>query len=127
VARIIAVADTFDAMYSTRPYRKILDLNVVIEEIKRIRGSQLEEDVVDALLELAAEGKIDKEKIDAAVTKAPTLSSLSDVIAEEEREKERQRKKAEGNKEKPEDTKDEKEKEQEDREFINNLGLGKGK
>ncbi len=129
VARIIAVADTFDAMYSTRPYRKILDLNVVIEEIKRIRGSQLEEEVVDALLELAAEGKIDKEKIDAAVTKAPTFSSLSDVIAEEEREKERQRqrRRAEGNKDKPEEIKDEKEKEQEDREFINNLGLGKGK
>ncbi|MCR5397913.1 MAG: HD domain-containing protein [Lachnospiraceae bacterium] len=63
VARIIAVADTFDAMYSTRPYRKQLDINVVLEEIKRIRGTQLEEDVVDALLELCEEGVIEWNKV----------------------------------------------------------------
>ena len=67
VARIIAVADTFDAMYSTRPYRKQLDLNVVIEEIKRIKGSQLEEEVVDALLQLCDEGVIEWNKVNEAV------------------------------------------------------------
>ncbi len=59
VARIIAVADTFDAMYSTRPYRKKLELSVVLEEIKRIKGTQLEAEVVDALLELADENMLD--------------------------------------------------------------------
>ncbi|MBR1523382.1 MAG: HD domain-containing protein, partial [Lachnospiraceae bacterium] len=71
VARIIAVADTFDAMYSTRPYRKQLELSVVLDEIKRIRGTQLEEDVVDALLELAGENKLDKAKVDAAIAETP--------------------------------------------------------
>ena len=67
IARIIAVADTFDAMYSTRPYRKQLELSVVLDEIRRIRGTQLEEEVVDALLELADEGRINKQAVDAAV------------------------------------------------------------
>ena len=66
VARIIAVADTFDAMYSTRPYRKQMLLEDVLTEIKRIRGTQLEEEVVDALLELAKENKLNKDEVDAA-------------------------------------------------------------
>ncbi|MCR5303977.1 MAG: HD-GYP domain-containing protein, partial [Lachnospiraceae bacterium] len=71
VARVIAVADTFDAMYSTRPYRKQLELSVVLEELKRIKGSQLEGEVVDAMLKLAEEGKLDKEKADASAVDAP--------------------------------------------------------
>ncbi|MCR4616977.1 MAG: HD domain-containing protein [Lachnospiraceae bacterium] len=73
VARIIAVADTFDAMYSTRPYRKQLELSTVLEEIKRIRGVQLDPEVVDALLELANEGMLNKEKAEAEVEKAPEI------------------------------------------------------
>ncbi len=65
VAKIIAVADTFDAMYSTRPYRKRLDLSVVLKEMDKIKGTQLEEEVVDALLKLAEDNKIDIEKIEA--------------------------------------------------------------
>ncbi len=119
VARIIAVADTFDAMYSTRPYRKILDLNVVLDEMRRIRGTQLDEEVVDALLELAAEGKIDKAKIDAAVEEAPRLASLSDItegkpIARTDKEKEEEEKRKEAL-----------QREREDQDFLNNLGLGK--
>lgn len=66
VARIIAVADTFDAMYSTRPYRKQMLLSDVLNEIKRIKGTQLEDDVVDALLALAEENKLDKDEVDKA-------------------------------------------------------------
>lgn len=64
VSRLIAVADTFDAMYSTRPYRKQMLLSDVIEELKRVKGTQLEEDVVDALVELADENKLDKDEVD---------------------------------------------------------------
>ena len=58
VAQIIAVADTFDAMYSTRPYRKQLPLDVVIEELKRVSGTQLNAEIVTYLSELVEEGKI---------------------------------------------------------------------
>lgn len=58
IAQIIAVADTFDAMYSTRPYRKKLDLDIVTAELKRCAGTQLNERIVGILLSLIEEGKI---------------------------------------------------------------------
>jgi len=50
-ARIVAVADTFDAMTSTRPYRDGLSMNIAIEEIKKNSGTQFDPKVVDAFLE----------------------------------------------------------------------------
>lgn len=61
-AQIIAVADTFDAMYSTRPYRKQLDIKVVEEELKRVSGTQLNGKIVEKMAELIEEGAIDKVK-----------------------------------------------------------------
>ena len=56
VARIIAVADTFDAMSSTRPYRKKLPEDFIINEIKNCAGTQLDPMVVEKFLELYNEG-----------------------------------------------------------------------
>jgi len=50
VARIIAVADTYDAMVSTRPYRKGLDRRKAFEEIVKYSGSQFDPIVVDAFV-----------------------------------------------------------------------------
>ena len=61
IAQIIAVADTFDAMYSTRPYRKKMELSEVAEEIKRSAGTQLSADVVKVFCELVDEGAFDDE------------------------------------------------------------------
>ena len=58
VAQIIAVADTFDAMYSTRPYRKKMPIQTVLDELKRVSGTQINAEVVDKLIELADEGII---------------------------------------------------------------------
>lgn len=63
VAQIIAVADTFDAMYSTRPYRKQMPLDVVIKELKRVSGTQLNGEIVNYLGELVNEGKIGKKAL----------------------------------------------------------------
>jgi HD-GYP domain-containing protein (c-di-GMP phosphodiesterase class II) len=49
-ARIFAVADTFDAMTSDRPYRKALPPEQALAEIRRCAGSQFDPQVVDALL-----------------------------------------------------------------------------
>jgi HD-GYP domain-containing protein (c-di-GMP phosphodiesterase class II) len=51
-SRIIAVADTFDAMTSTRPYRSALSRETAIEEISRGAGSQFDPAVVEKFLEL---------------------------------------------------------------------------
>ena len=56
VAQIIAVADTFDAMYSNRPYRGRMNFDKVVSIIKEASGTQLASDVVDAFLRLAERG-----------------------------------------------------------------------
>ncbi len=61
VASIIAVADTFDAMYSTRPYRKKMPLADVAAEIQRCSGTQLNPRVVEVFLQLVKEGAFDDE------------------------------------------------------------------
>ena len=62
-ARIIGIADAFDAMTANRIYRKQLDLDFVIKELKRNSGTQFDPKLVDILLSLIADGTIDVEKI----------------------------------------------------------------
>lgn len=57
VAQIIAVADTFDAMYSDRPYRKRMNFEKAVSIIKEVSGTQLQPDVVDAFLRLVDKGE----------------------------------------------------------------------
>jgi putative nucleotidyltransferase with HDIG domain len=52
-ARIIAVADAFDAMISDRPYRSALSITEAIDEIKRCAGTQFDPDVVASFLKTA--------------------------------------------------------------------------
>lgn len=59
-ARIFAVADTYDAMTSTRPYRQPLSHAEALAEIDRCRGTQFDPSVVDAFLSLFAEENIEK-------------------------------------------------------------------
>ncbi|HNX73493.1 MAG TPA: response regulator [Spirochaetales bacterium] len=51
LARIIALADTFDAMASTRPYRDSKGLDEILLEIRAERGKQFSPVVVDAFFE----------------------------------------------------------------------------
>lgn len=50
-ARITAVADTYDALTTDRPYRKGFPTEVAIQIIKEVRGTQLCPECVDAFLE----------------------------------------------------------------------------
>jgi len=49
LARIISVADTFDAMTTTRPYQKAMRSDYVVTRIKTFAGSRYDGRVVDAL------------------------------------------------------------------------------
>jgi putative two-component system response regulator len=49
-SRIMAIADTFDAMTSTRAYRKALPVADAIVEIRRCSGTQFDPDIVPAFL-----------------------------------------------------------------------------
>ncbi len=50
-ARILAVADAFEAMTSERPYRKALSRSEACTEIARCKGTQFDPEVVDYLLQ----------------------------------------------------------------------------
>jgi len=52
-ARILAVADSFDAMTSDRPYRKALSTKSAVDELIGGIGTQFDPDVVAAFLRLA--------------------------------------------------------------------------
>lgn len=49
-ARILAVADAFDAMMSDRPYRSAMSITDIAEEIKRCAGTQFDPVIVAAFL-----------------------------------------------------------------------------
>lgn len=52
LARIAAVADTFDAMTSKRTYRDSLDLSIVKEEIEKNRRIQFDPQIADVFLDI---------------------------------------------------------------------------
>lgn len=58
-ARIIGIADAFDAMTANRVYRKKLDFDFVLGELKKGRGTQFDPKLVDIMLSLIEEGVID--------------------------------------------------------------------
>lgn len=51
-ARIAAVADTFDAMTSKRPYRDALPVETVIAEVERCKGTQFDPQIADVFLDI---------------------------------------------------------------------------
>ncbi len=51
LARIISVADTFDAMTTTRPYQKAMQLDYVVSRIQAFAGSRYDARVIDALVQ----------------------------------------------------------------------------
>ncbi len=61
--RIIGVADAFDAMTANRVYRKKLDFDYVINELKRCRGTQFDPEILDVFLELIDDGTVDVEEL----------------------------------------------------------------
>lgn len=54
-ARIIAAADTYDAMTSERPYRRAMSHEEAIEELRKGKGISWDEKVVEALIRILTE------------------------------------------------------------------------
>lgn len=63
LARITAIADTFDAMTSKRSYRDALPLDVVIAEFERCKGSQFDPELADVFLNILRNHYDEIEKI----------------------------------------------------------------
>lgn len=50
IARLVAVADSFNAMIGRRPYRKPMPPSVALMELERHRGTQFDPEMVDAMI-----------------------------------------------------------------------------
>ena len=61
-ARIVAIADTFDAMTTNRPYQKAMELGYVVEKIKSFAGTRFDPKVVDAFVNAVKRGDIQIEE-----------------------------------------------------------------
>jgi len=58
-ARILFVADAFEAMTSDRPYRRGMSVRAALEELHRCCGTQFDQRVVEAMTRLLASGRFE--------------------------------------------------------------------
>ena len=80
-ARIIGVADAFDAMTSNRIYRNHMDTDYVLTEMERGRGTQFDPDALDAFLRL-----IDKKVINLEELYAQKRAEIQQADQEQQEE-----------------------------------------
>ena len=77
-ARILLVADAFDAMTEDRPYRKAMPVADAIAELKRFSGTQFDPAVVDAFLAvLKRTGRYPAQAADSDTATAPSAAATS--------------------------------------------------
>ena len=58
MARILTIADCFDAMTARRPYKNPLSVSYAVSELKKNSGTQFDPELVDVFIRLINEGKI---------------------------------------------------------------------
>ncbi len=78
-ARIVLVADTFDAMTSDRPYRAALTAEKALSELDKYSGTQFDPQVVGALRSLIASGTF--QVLYTPVQQVPAEEPLADSVA----------------------------------------------
>ncbi len=59
IARMICVADSFDAMNSNRVYRERLSKEYIVGELEKNKGKQFDPQIADIMLRIIREGKIE--------------------------------------------------------------------
>jgi len=70
-ARIVAVADAYDAMTSDRPYRRALAQEVAIDELKRFSGVQFDPVLVKEFLCIVESAPVDIQVLAETVATRP--------------------------------------------------------
>jgi HD-GYP domain-containing protein (c-di-GMP phosphodiesterase class II) len=76
LARVIAVADTFDALTTTRPYQRAHTPEETLQIIRNLAGKRLDPDAVKALLAVYARGEI---RIQRFTIKRPVVPTPSET------------------------------------------------
>lgn len=62
MARILSVADTFDAMKADRPYRTGRTMEFITGEFKKCSGTQFDPKVIDAFFKVIGSGKMERQQ-----------------------------------------------------------------
>jgi putative nucleotidyltransferase with HDIG domain len=77
VARIVTVADVFDAVTSNRPYRTALPVEAARQEIMRGRGTHFDPQVADAFLLVPVERLVEITRHYESLTSAPLPADIA--------------------------------------------------
>ena len=87
-ARVVAIADAYDAMRSDRIYRKGLSKEVIREELVNGKGGQFDPDMLDVFVQLADEGELDAvtENANKHLSTAIELGLIEEQLSEGMRE-----------------------------------------
>ena len=81
IARIIALADTYDAMTSTRSYRSALSHEVAIAEIERCSGTQFDPEYAKVFISIAEEIRKAKDNPEEYYQKYSCMSKFFENVA----------------------------------------------
>jgi HD-GYP domain-containing protein (c-di-GMP phosphodiesterase class II) len=76
-ARIVALADVFDALTHGRPYSEAWPIDKALEEIRNRRGTQFDPDLTDRFLDLVARLLVEHKDLDAFLAKAALNSPFA--------------------------------------------------
>ncbi|MBI1784169.1 HD domain-containing protein, partial [Candidatus Sumerlaeota bacterium] len=79
LTRVVSVADAFDAITSSRPYRKALTADEAVAEFKKLKGLQFDPVAAEAAIEAIACGKL---RILAEWPSPPPVETAQAAIAE---------------------------------------------
>ncbi len=66
-ARILSVADTFEALTADRPYRKAFSLNEAIKILREISGEQLDSKIVEVFIKIIKEKGLEALRLQAGI------------------------------------------------------------
>src|SRR5919109_537978 len=98
-ARIVAIADAYDAMIHDRPYKRAISHDAAVAELRRHAGTQFDPDLVDLFADLFAHAPPQPDETVLAInaTAAPDgHSELVEMPAAAPKPKRRRRKAADG-------------------------------
>lgn len=77
MARIIAVADAFDAMTMHRPYQDAMDADYVLRVLKKLSDTKFDPNVVNAFCRVYAAGRIQLPPVKDAADEGPEVALIS--------------------------------------------------
>lgn len=82
IAKIIGIADAYDAMSSNRVYRKRFSDEKILQELEKCKGTQFDPDIADAFIRLLKENRLKDLSPDHVIeNQDKDISSVADTLS----------------------------------------------